>query len=129
MVEKSHPKAFPERLLHAAVKLLKEELNLGLSVCDFKIPRLAFTQNLELSGLAASGKMFDFFSKGAATRMRSHLDGISSLRASNNFKAPDLSNVAAWNRDGVCCYLPESIFWESRWGRHSQSLSPHSHHR
>lgn len=113
MVEKSQPKAFSERLLHAAAKLLKEELNLGLSARDSKILRLAFTQNLELSGLGAmatSGKMFYFFSKGAAMRMRSHLDGISSLRASNHFKAPDLRNVAVWKMDDVCCYLPESIF-------------------
>lgn len=93
MVEKSHPKAFSERLLHSAAKLLKEKLNLGLSACDSKIPRLASTQNLKLSGLAAmaaSGKMFDFFSYSSARRMRSHLDGVSTLIVSNHFKAPDL---------------------------------------
>lgn len=113
MVEKSHPKVFSERLLHAAAELLKEELNLGLSACDSRVLRLAFTQHLKLPGLAAmaaSGKMFEFFSKGAARRMRSHLDGISSLRVSNHFKTPDLWNVAARKTDGVCCYLPESIF-------------------
>lgn len=66
---------------------------MGLSACNSKIPRLAFTENLKLSGLAAmgaAGKMFDLFSYGAARRMRSHLDGIYTLRVSNHFKAPDL---------------------------------------
>lgn len=39
--------------------------------------------------MAAAGKMFDLFSCGAARRMRSHLDGIYTLRVSNHSKAPD----------------------------------------
>lgn len=64
MVEKSHPKVFSERLLYVAAKLLKEELNLGLSACDSEIPRLAFTQNLKLSGLSIwllQAKCFIYF--------------------------------------------------------------------
>lgn len=67
MVEKSHPKVFSERLLYVAAKLLKvlkEKLNLGLSACDSEIPRLAFTQNLKLSGLSIwllQAKCFIYF--------------------------------------------------------------------
>lgn len=40
--------------------------------------------------MAASGEMFYLLSYGETRRMRSLLDGISTLGVSNHFKAPDL---------------------------------------
>lgn len=47
--------------------------------------------------MAASDKMFDLFSYSEARRMRSHLDGVSTLRVLNHFKAHDLWKIMPIN--------------------------------